>query len=148
MFLATERDRSSGRLHHKERCRIISARRARSDEREAYHQAIGTDRRRGKTDWDRLRGLTDEEIDAAIKNDPDSDPANFDWSDAVLVMPRRKEAISIRLDEDVLAYFKALGAGYQTRINAVLRHFVEQAREAEIVPHNAKRARRSSPHPS
>ena len=43
-------------------------------------------------------------------------------------MPRRKEAISIRLDEDVLAFFKTLGSGYQTRINAVLRHFMEQAR--------------------
>jgi uncharacterized protein (DUF4415 family) len=47
---------------------------------------------------------------------------------AVLVVPRRKEAISIRLDDDVLSYFKSLGAGYQTRINAVLRHFMEQAR--------------------
>ena len=41
----------------------------------------------------------------------------------MLVIPTRKEAISIRLDEDVLAFFKGLGAGYQTRINAVLRHF-------------------------
>ena len=72
--------------------------------------------------------MTDEEIDEAIKRDPGSDPANFDWSDAVLVMPRRKEAISIRLDEDVLAFFKGLGTGYQTRINSVLRHFMEQAK--------------------
>jgi uncharacterized protein (DUF4415 family) len=86
------------------------------------------ERVKSETDCARIDAMTDDEIDAAIKNDPDSDPANFDWSNAVLVMPRRKEAISIRLDEDVLAYFKALGAGYQTRINAVLRHFVEQAR--------------------
>jgi uncharacterized protein (DUF4415 family) len=72
--------------------------------------------------------MSDEEIDAAIRRDPDSDPANFDWSKAKLVMPRRKEAISIRLDEDVLTYFKGFGAGYQTRINAVLRHFMEHAR--------------------
>jgi uncharacterized protein (DUF4415 family) len=75
-----------------------------------------------------VRKLSDEDIDAAIKRDPDSDPANFDWSKAVLVMPRRKEAISIRLDDDVLSFFKSLGSGYQTRINAVLRHFMEQAR--------------------
>ena len=36
--------------------------------------------------------------------------------------------MSIRLDDDVLSYFKSLGLGYQTRINAVLRHFMEQAR--------------------
>jgi uncharacterized protein (DUF4415 family) len=87
-----------------------------------------TDLRKGKTDWERVRKLSDEDIDAAIKRDPDSDPANFDWSKAELVMPRRKEAISIRLDDDVLSFFKSLGSGYQTRINAVLRHFMEQAR--------------------
>ena len=72
--------------------------------------------------------MTEQEIEEGIKRDPDSDPANFDWSKAVLVVPKRKEAISIRLDEDVLAYFKSLGAGYQTRINAVLRHFMEQTK--------------------
>jgi uncharacterized protein (DUF4415 family) len=86
------------------------------------------DRRKGKTDLDRLRRLTDAQIDEAIKRDPDSDPANFDWSNVKLVMPRKKGAISIRLDEDVLTFFKSLGAGYQTRINAVLRHFMEQTR--------------------
>ena len=87
-----------------------------------------TDLRKGKTDLERVRRLSDEDIDAAIKRDPDLDPANFDWSKAVLVTPRRKEAISIRLDDDVLSYFKSLGVGYQTRINAVLRHFMEQSR--------------------
>ena len=72
--------------------------------------------------------MTEEEIEEGIRRDPDSDTANYDWSKAVLVMPRRKEAISIRLDDDVLSYFKSLGSGYQTRINAVLRHFMEQAR--------------------
>lgn len=96
-------------------------------ERRITKRTIGN-QRRGKTDLERLRSMTDEEIDEAIKRDPDSDPANFDWSKAVLVMPRRKEALSIRLDEDVLAYFKSLGSGYQTRINAVLRHFMEQTK--------------------
>lgn len=72
--------------------------------------------------------MTEEEIEEGIRRDPDSDTANFDWSKAVLVTPRRKEAISIRLDDDVLSFFKSLGSGYQTRINAVLRHFMEQAR--------------------
>jgi uncharacterized protein (DUF4415 family) len=82
-----------------------------------------------ESDWARIEAMTEEEIEAAARSDPDWEGLlDIDWSDAVLVMPRRKEAISIRLDEDVLAYFKALGAGYQTRINAVLRHFVEQAR--------------------
>ncbi len=86
------------------------------------------DQRRGKTDLERLRSMTEQEIEEGIKRDPDSDPTNFDWSKAVLVVPKPKEAISIRVDEDVLTFFKGLGAGYQTRINAVLRHFMEQTK--------------------
>ena len=83
----------------------------------------------GETDWARIDAMTEEEIEAAARADPEWDGLlDIDWSKAELVMPRRKEAISIRLDEDVLTYFKGLGAGYQTRINAVLRHFMEHAR--------------------
>jgi uncharacterized protein (DUF4415 family) len=82
-----------------------------------------------ETDWARVDAMTEEEIEAAARADPEWEGLlDIDWSDAELVMPRRKEAISIRLDEDVLSYFKNLGAGYQTRINAVLRHFMEQTR--------------------
>jgi uncharacterized protein (DUF4415 family) len=84
---------------------------------------------KGKTNWARLRKLTDAEIEASIKDDPDwSD--DIDWSEAVLVIPPKKKAISIRVDEDVLDYFKHEGAGYQRRINAVLRSYVEQKRKA------------------
>ena len=87
------------------------------------------ERMKSKTDWASLRAMTEEEIEAAARADPEWEGLlDIDWSKAVLVMPRRKEAISIRLDEDVLAFYKTLGSGYQTRINAVLRHFMEQAR--------------------
>ena len=84
------------------------------------------DPRRGKTDWAAVDALTDEEIEAAIRKDPDAVPLDFDWSDAVLVIPPKKKAISIRVDEDVLDYFKREGAGYQRRINAVLRSFMRE----------------------
>jgi uncharacterized protein (DUF4415 family) len=87
-------------------------------------------RRKGKTDWDRLRKLTDEEIAASIANDPDwQEFKDIDWSKAVLVVPPKKKAISIRVDEDVLDYFKREGAGYQRRMNAVLRSYVEHKRK-------------------
>lgn len=47
------------------------------------------------------------------------------WSKAKLVMPRAKEAVSLRVDADVLEWFKSQGPGYLTRMNAVLRSFVE-----------------------
>jgi len=85
------------------------------------------ERVKSETDWARVDAMTEEEIEAAARADPEWEGLlDIDWSKAQLVMPRRKEAISIRLDDDVLSYFKSLGAGYQTRINAVLRHFMEQ----------------------
>ena len=50
-------------------------------------------------------------------------------SEAVLVVPPKKKAISIRVDEDVLDYFKKEGAGYQRRMNAVLRSYMQQKRK-------------------
>jgi uncharacterized protein (DUF4415 family) len=84
------------------------------------------DRRKGKTDWARVDALTDEDIAKAVANDPDAVPIDIDWSDAVLVMPARKKAISIRVDEDVLNFFKKEGDGYQRRMNAVLRSYMQQ----------------------
>jgi uncharacterized protein (DUF4415 family) len=84
------------------------------------------DRRKGKTDWARVDALTDEDIAKAVANDPDAAPIDIDWSDAVLVMPAKKKAISIRVDEDVLEFFKNEGDGYQRRINAVLRSYMQQ----------------------
>ena len=85
------------------------------------------DRRKGKTDWAAVSALTDAEIEAAIANDPDwADFKDVDWSQAVLVMPSKKKAISIRVDEDVLAFFKRGGDGYQGRMNAVLRSYMQQ----------------------
>jgi uncharacterized protein (DUF4415 family) len=85
--------------------------------------------RRGKTDWAAVDALTDEEIEEAVRNDPDAVPLDFDWSEAVLVIPPKKRAISIRVDEDVLTYFKEEGAGYQRRMNAVLRSYMQQKRK-------------------
>ena len=79
---------------------------------------------KGHTDWDRLRSMTDEELERAIADDPESDGANFDWDKAVMVIRHPKKAVSIRLDQDVLDFFKAAGRGYQTRINTVLRSYM------------------------
>ena len=87
------------------------------------------ERQRSRTDWARLDALTDEDIEEAVRNDPDAAPLDFDWSEAVLVIPPKKKAISIRVDEDVLDYFKHEGSGYQRRMNAVLRSYVQQKRK-------------------
>ena len=84
-------------------------------------------RMKGRTDWKRLREMTDEEIEKSIANDPDwAEFRDIDWSKVEIVILVKKKAISIRVDEDVLDYFKRSGAGYQRRINAVLRSFVQE----------------------
>ena len=73
----------------------------------------------------RLDAMTDEDIDYSDIPDHGDDP-EF-WAKAVR-MPRNKQGVFIRLDADVLDWFKAQGPGYQTRINAVLRAYVEHQR--------------------
>ena len=49
------------------------------------------------------------------------------WTDAKVRMPVEKTAISIRLDKDILEFFKKQGKGYQSKINAVLRTYIDHA---------------------
>jgi len=84
---------------------------------------------RGKTDRARVAKWTDAEIEKMARSD-DAHPA-LDaafWKD-VERLPT-KEAISIKLDDDVLAFFRKQGRGYQTRINAVLRRYMQARRKA------------------
>ena len=79
-----------------------------------------------RTDMERLNGMTEEKIDAAARSDPDSMLLkDCDLSTLRVVMPRAKKAISLRVDPDVLGYFRSFGRGYQTRMNAVLRAYME-----------------------
>jgi len=80
-----------------------------------------------KTDWSRLATLDDDTIRRAIASDPDASPiADAAWfRRAKIVLPEPKKAVSIRLDRDVMEWFQRQGKGYQTRINAVLRAYVQ-----------------------
>ena len=74
-----------------------------------------------RTDWDRLAKMSDAEID--FSDIPELD-ADF-FRDAKVRMPQIKKAVSIRLDQDVLAWFRKQGRGYQTRMNAILRTYMQ-----------------------
>jgi uncharacterized protein (DUF4415 family) len=83
--------------------------------------------RRGKTDWARVDALTDEEIEEAVRNDPDAPPiVDEEWfAKATLVMPEKKVPISLRLDREVVDWFKSNGSRYQSRMNAVLKAYAK-----------------------
>ena len=77
------------------------------------------------SDWERLRSLTDRQIRQAIETDPEARPTDADfWKNARVVMPRAKETITIRLDADLLEWLRKQKR-YQTRINAVLRTYMQ-----------------------
>lgn len=77
------------------------------------------------TDWERLRSLDDKNIKDAVKDDPEVRPTNKDfWKHAKVVLPRVKQTVTIRLDADLLGWLRQQ-KGYQTRINAVLRTYME-----------------------
>jgi uncharacterized protein (DUF4415 family) len=86
--------------------------------------------KQGKTDWARLGRLGDAEIRKAVRADSEAAPiASAEWFRlARLVEPKPKQAVSIRLDEDILKWFRRQGRGYQTRMNAVLRAYIEGVR--------------------
>jgi uncharacterized protein (DUF4415 family) len=81
-----------------------------------------------ETDLKRLDSLGDEEID--YSDIPDSGNDNDFWRDAKRVrledlMPKAKRQVTLRLDQEVLEWFKSKGPGYQTRMNAVLKAYKE-----------------------
>ena len=85
-------------------------------------------RRRGesKTDWERVRKIKDEKADHT--DSPELDDSFFQR--AVVAMPVPKKPITIRIEPEVLEWFQSKGPRYQTRINAVLKAYVQARKKA------------------
>ncbi len=86
-------------------------------------------RLKDETDYARLDAMTDEDIAKAVAEDPDAAPLDIDWTKARLVLPPGKENVTLRVDRDVLAWFRGTGKGFHTRMNAVLRAYMEAHRQ-------------------
>lgn len=56
---------------------------------------------------------------------PDDSTDELEWATTELPLPRRKAHMTLRIDADVLDWFRAQGKGYQTKINAILRKYYE-----------------------
>jgi uncharacterized protein (DUF4415 family) len=78
----------------------------------------------------RFREMSDEEAERRAAADPDAGviPPGF-WDKAKVFVPPRKQQITLRLDPDVIRWFKQTGKGYQSRMGAVLRTYVEAKRK-------------------
>lgn len=69
--------------------------------------------------------MSDTEIRKGIEADPDVVPTDDEfWKGAKVVLPSRKQIVTMRLDADLLEWFRRQ-RGYQTRINAILRAYMK-----------------------
>jgi uncharacterized protein (DUF4415 family) len=85
----------------------------------------------GRTDYAWLDAMTEEELEASIDH---AEEGEIDWDSIQVGIPGPKQQLTVRFDVDVVEWFKAQGAGYQTRMNAVLRSYVEaQKKQAATV---------------
>ena len=83
--------------------------------------------KRGRASLARLRRMTEREIERTSPPELAGLPGDF-WDEADLVVAPPKQAISLRVDQDVLNWFRKQGPRYQTRMNAVLRSYVSRAK--------------------
>jgi uncharacterized protein (DUF4415 family) len=84
-------------------------------------------KKRSMTDWKRVDMLRDEDIDFS-----DIPKQRADFFAHAIIWPGPKKQITLRIDPDVLTFFRAQGRGYQTAINAVLRKYMEARKERAI----------------
>ncbi len=90
----------------------------------------------GQTDWEKGDFITDKELDEMVRNDPDDvyltdeDFASGKWVSR-RVEPKKQEQVTIRLDKDVLDFFRKKDKGYQRRINHALRAFMTAQQEKQ-----------------
>jgi uncharacterized protein (DUF4415 family) len=87
---------------------------------------------KSETNWERFHSIKDEEID--LTDHPELTPDMF--VNAVvrkgLKPVPRKSQLTLRIDEEVIDFFKSQGRGYQTRINQLLRAHMEAHKEASV----------------
>ncbi len=86
-------------------------------------------RRRGesRTDWKRVNAMKDKDI---VIDDDEPEPTAEQWAKAIVTDRRPpKKNITLRIDPDIIDWFKARGKGYQTRMNAVLRGYISLQRK-------------------
>ncbi len=77
-----------------------------------------------------FRAMSDAQVERRAAADPDAGaiPPGF-WDNATVLLPESKQQITLRLDPDVIRFFKRTGKGYQSRMGAVLRSYVAAKRK-------------------
>ncbi len=103
-----------------------------------YFALMDGTKEKGRTDWERLGNMTDDEVQAAALSDPDAQPLTdeqlahmvpFRESELFKRIHKRtfenKQSLTVRYDADVVRFFRSHGKGYQRLMNEVLRAYME-----------------------
>jgi uncharacterized protein (DUF4415 family) len=88
-----------------------------------------------RTNWSKTDAVTGRKLAASIRADADDVHNEPDWTQAIVGIPAPKDHINIRIDHDVLEWFRSNGKGYQTLMNNVLRAFVQTRQRPNPKPH-------------
>lgn len=93
-----------------------------------------------RTDWARIESLTDDEIERmAAEDEENPGTTSEDWAEAYVGLPPAKTRIHASLDADVVDWFRSRGRGYQTRMNAVLRRYMEVQSKKRLALRSGRR---------
>jgi uncharacterized protein (DUF4415 family) len=78
-----------------------------------------------RTDLGRVDAQTDEELERLVASDEDERGLRADWTQAKLVLPQAKQSVHLRLEQEIIAFFKSKGKGHISRMQAVLKAYVD-----------------------
>ncbi|WP_439598034.1 BrnA antitoxin family protein [Falsiroseomonas sp.] len=98
-----------------------------ADTRRYSAEELRARRARGesRSDWARVDSASEADLARATAQDPDWKDVPADWHEAARpAAPVAKKLLSLRIDADIVDYFRSHGPGYQTWMNAVLRAYV------------------------
>ncbi len=82
-----------------------------------------------RTDLARVDALTDEELERRIAEDKDELDMNPDWTQARLVLPGPKKSVHLRLEQEIIDFFKSQGKGHIARMQSVLKTYADTHRQ-------------------
>lgn len=85
-------------------------------------------RAESRTDLHRVDAVTDAELERLVAEDEDERGIQPDWTRAKLVLPQAKQSVHLRLDGEIIAFFKSQGKGHISRMQAVLKAYVDAHR--------------------
>lgn len=82
-------------------------------------------RAKSQTDLSRIDSMTDAALEKIIAEDSDEQDICPDWTKAKLILPKAKQSVHLRLEEEIIAFFKSQGRGHISRMQAVLKAYAD-----------------------